>query len=242
MGMSAALSATLCFRSREGDLVKDAEWLGVPLDTLRAAVPWRTFRWSKGQKHYSGTYWSATQCDHVIYESRLELARLLFADFDTSVLGIIAQPFLLAVTLDGAARRHVPDFLLLTTTGPVIVDVKPAHRVTATRVAVTFAWTRQVVESRGWRYEVWSEPPTSRLENIRLLAGYRRPWLFDQHLTNALMSEPFDGVSLTDVISRQSRWPEQSVKATVLHLLWKQHFATDLDHPLSRGHLLWTPT
>lgn len=71
MGMSAVLSATLCFRSREGDLVKDAEWLEVPLDTLRAVVPWRTFRWGKGQKHYSGTYWSATQCDHVIYESRL---------------------------------------------------------------------------------------------------------------------------------------------------------------------------
>ncbi|MCG5213373.1 TnsA-like heteromeric transposase endonuclease subunit [Streptosporangium sp. KLBMP 9127] len=165
----------------------------------------------KGQKHYSGTYWSATQCDHVIYESRLELARLLFADFDTSVLGIIAQPFLLTVTLDGTALRHVPDFLLLTTTGPAIVDVKPAHRVTTPKVAVTFAWTRQVVESRGWRYEVWSEPPTSQLENIRLLAGYRRPWLFDQHLMNALMSEPFDGVSLTDVISSQPRWPSPSL-------------------------------
>ena len=128
MRAAGVLSATLSFRPREGILVKDAEWLEVPLDVLRAAVPWRTFRWSKGQKHYSGTYWSATQRDHVIYESRLELARLLFADFDTAVLGIIAQPFLLTVTLDGMARRHVPDFLLLTTTGPVIVDVRPGRR------------------------------------------------------------------------------------------------------------------
>ena len=39
-------------------------------------MPWRTFRWYKGQKHYSGLYWSATTRTHVAYESRLELARL----------------------------------------------------------------------------------------------------------------------------------------------------------------------
>ncbi len=32
----------------------------------------------------------------VSYESRLELARLLYADFDAAVHGIVAQPFLLA--------------------------------------------------------------------------------------------------------------------------------------------------
>jgi hypothetical protein len=43
-------------------------------------VPWRVFRWYQGQQHYSGTYWSSTQRDHVIYESRLELAALLLSD------------------------------------------------------------------------------------------------------------------------------------------------------------------
>ncbi|WP_424183589.1 hypothetical protein ACOBQX_16515 [Actinokineospora sp. G85] len=42
-----------------------------------------------------------------------------------------------------------------------------------------FDWTRQAVESRGWRYEVWSEPPHAELENVRFLAGYRRDWFFD---------------------------------------------------------------
>jgi hypothetical protein len=32
---------------------------------------------------------------HVIYESRLELARLLLADFDRDVAAIAAQPFVL---------------------------------------------------------------------------------------------------------------------------------------------------
>ena len=38
---------------------------------------------------------SSTMSAHVIYESRLELARLLMADFDASVNHIVAQPFML---------------------------------------------------------------------------------------------------------------------------------------------------
>ena len=53
---------------------------------LFAAIPWRTFGWYKGQRHYSGSYWAATVDNHVIYESRLELSSLLMADFDVSVL------------------------------------------------------------------------------------------------------------------------------------------------------------
>ena len=50
-----------------------------------------------------GSKWSATEGRHVIYESRLELARLLFADFDRSVHRICAQPFLLVT------RSHAHD-------------------------------------------------------------------------------------------------------------------------------------
>jgi hypothetical protein len=85
-------------------------WGLATTEVLASAVPWRTFRWHKGQRHYSGTYWSATERGHVIYESRLELARLLFADFDTSVKRIIAQPFLLSARVEAIDRRHVPDF------------------------------------------------------------------------------------------------------------------------------------
>ncbi|MFD3662792.1 TnsA-like heteromeric transposase endonuclease subunit [Streptomyces sp. NPDC058659] len=109
--------------------------------------------------------------DHVIYESRLELARLLFADFDPSVRGIVAQPFLLKTEVDSRIRRHVPDFLLITRDDPKVVDVKPLRRLSEPTVAFTFDWTRQLVEARGWRYEEWSELPQARLENIRFLTG-----------------------------------------------------------------------
>lgn len=64
-------------------------------------------------EHYSGTYWSATDDRHVIYESRLDLARVLFADFDRSVHRICAQPFLLAKRSNGVERKHIPDYLLI---------------------------------------------------------------------------------------------------------------------------------
>ncbi|GGT73592.1 hypothetical protein P6B95_00195 [Streptomyces atratus] len=66
-----------------------------------------------GQKHYSGSYWSSTQSDYVIYESRLELARLLYADSDSDsdVTAIVARPLLLRAEVDGAPHRHIPDYL-----------------------------------------------------------------------------------------------------------------------------------
>jgi hypothetical protein len=136
-----------------------------------------------GQAHY----W-ATQGDLVLYESRLELARLLFADFDRSVRGIVAQPFLLEAEVNGRRRRHVPDYLLLTDSLPIVVDVKPESRVSKPDVAFVLAWTRRAVEASGWVYEVWSEHPPVELDNVRLLAGYRRNWLFDP----AVLSVPGD--------------------------------------------------
>ena len=90
---------------------------------LFRATPWRTFRWYLGQRHYSGTYWSATEGGHVIYESRLELANLVLADFDPTVHHIAAQPFRLSATVDNQERRHIPDYLWDSDDGPVVVDV-----------------------------------------------------------------------------------------------------------------------
>jgi hypothetical protein len=87
--------------------------------------------------------------DHVIYESRLELSRLIFADFDRAVHRILAQPFLLKARVARKIRKHIPDYFLVTDHGPVVVDVKPEHLLTRPTVAATFAWTRQLVEARA---------------------------------------------------------------------------------------------
>ncbi|MFJ4513354.1 TnsA-like heteromeric transposase endonuclease subunit [Streptomyces sp. NPDC088816] len=231
-------TATVSFRRRSGECVEDRAWPTVSVRLLEAAAPWRTFRWYKGQKHYSGTYWSATVRNHVIYESRLELARLLFADFDSSVHHIVAQPFLLKAAVEGKIRKHIPDYLLITEQVPMVVDVKPLHRLSQPEVAFTLDWTRQVVESRGWQYEVWSEPAVARLENIRFLAGYRRDWLFSFDLLDELLGAGLDGVPLGQVPRRLPGRPEPYVRSAVHHLLWKGHLATDLDQPLSPSQVL----
>ena len=103
-----------------------------PLRDVRArqvteAVPWRAARSARGQSHYPGFYWSETTGSHVVYESRLELARLLVADFDPGVTAIAAQPFLLRALAAGRVRRHVPDFFLVRADeSALLVNVKPA--------------------------------------------------------------------------------------------------------------------
>lgn len=144
----------------------DLPWDDVDPEAVAAGAPWRHFRWYKGQTHYSGTYWSSTECSHVVYESRLELARLLQADFDVAVRRIAAQPFLLRAYVGGVERKHVPDFLLLTESGPVVVDVKPPGLAQRSRTAFAFAWKRRMVERRGWRYEVWTGAERVELENL----------------------------------------------------------------------------
>ena len=61
-------------------------------------------------------------------------------------------------------------------------------------VAFTCEWTRLVLIARGWRYEVWSEPPPIELENVRILAGYRRAWLFDPDVLDVVRSVVREGV------------------------------------------------
>lgn len=209
-------------------------------DVLFHALPYRTFRWYRGQRHYSGSYWSSTNCEHVIYESRLELARLLIADFDTSVTKIVAQPFLLRVVVDGKMRRHIPDYCLLTQDVPIVVDVKPSERMAKPMVRATFAWTRDLIESIGWRFEVANEMPAALLANVRFLSGFRRTEGISQPCLADLRALDVDGIEFRDV-KRMVPHPEPLVRAAILHLLWKQELVADLTDVLDSKTVLRRP-
>jgi hypothetical protein len=198
-------------------------------------APWRQFRWHRGQAHYSGLYWSATTGDHVAYESRLELARLLLADFAPQVGWIVAQPFVVEATMAGKLRRHVPDFVLIEGSRTVtVVNVKPADRIGDPKVTATFEWATQAFESRGWRHEVWTGAPEVLLANVRFLAGYRRRDRLDGGLVDAVMAVADDGGTIGDVECRcQSIGPPDLVRPALLHLLWSGRLRTDLSAVLS---------
>jgi hypothetical protein len=229
--------ATVSFRTESG-VTEDESWPLVDSGVLSSTVPWRTFRWYHGQRHYSGFYWSATVRDHVIYESRLELSRLIFADFDRAVHRILAQPFLLKAEIGGKIRKHIPDYFLVTDHGPVVVDVKPEHLLARPEVAFTFEWTRRLVEARGWRYEVWIEPRLPELENLRFLAGYRRSWLFDVALLDRVRAADVEGRTFGEAVRRLDDCDPAAARAAVLHLLWRGELKTDLSTLLSDRHQL----
>ena len=230
--------ATVSVRRRDTLSEFSTDWSLATAGLLSDAVPWRTFRWHRGQKHYSGTYWSSTEAAHVIYESRLELARLLYADFDVAVGRIFAQPFLLKATVDRRVRKHVPDFLLMTEQGPVVVDVKPLARLANPRIRFTLDWTRKLVEGRGWRYEVWSEPPATELGNIRFLAGFRNPRCFDETFLEEVRQRDLSATALCEALSADFGRPPALVRSAVFHLVWTQYLTVDMREPLTRSTIL----
>jgi hypothetical protein len=194
---------------------------------VQDAHPYREFRWYLGQPHYSGSYWSSTESKHVVYESRLELSRLLMADFDPSVTKIVAQPFMMRAEVDGKTRRHIPDYWLLTDDGPVVVDVKPKDRLDDPAVIATFEWAREVVETIGWRFEIASEQPAAESENVRFLSGYRRAERISQSALEALRATDLDGLQFRDALQRVSQ-PEPFVRTALLHMLWTHELTMDL--------------
>jgi hypothetical protein len=224
--------ATVSFRDAAGK-ESTADLALVPAEKLAAGRPWRVFRWRQGQAHYSGWYWSATTGGHVVYESRLELARLLLADFDPQVTGIAAQPFLVTAPSRGRTRRHVPDFLLTGGDGGVcVVNVKPAGQMAVPEVADALAWAGEVFTSRGWRHEIWSGTAPVLLANVRFLAGYRYADRVDAGLVTAIMQQVHGPASVGEL---EEAWPGQAgdVRAAVLHLVWRGVFRADLSVPLS---------
>ena len=172
----------------------------VPLGAVSPAFmadtrPIRTFRWFNGQRHYPGTYWSATEAAHVIYESRLELSKLLLADFDPSIERIFVQPLTIHAWIDDRRRLHTPDYLLVRGVELVFVAVKSLSQLEHPKVVEALAWVREVIEEQGWSFEVASEPRQPHFDNVRFLAGYRRAQLISQAAVDDLRAIDLAGVN-----------------------------------------------
>lgn len=201
------------------------------MEALITASPWREFRWRRGQQHYSGIYWSATTGGHVVYESRLELSRLILADFDAGTVAIAAQPFL----LEQEGRRHIPDFLLVDAAGLVtVVNVKPAERLARPKVKEALGWAGALFESRGWRSEVWSGNDPVVMSNVRFLAGYRREAIVDPTRVALVAEAAESGATIGEIEARVFPLDPSDSRPAILHLLWKGVLRADLSVPLDR--------
>ncbi|WP_329088024.1 TnsA-like heteromeric transposase endonuclease subunit [Streptosporangium sp. NBC_01469] len=211
-------------------------------DQVIAGKPWREVRSRRGQRHYAGFYWSATTGGFVLYESRLELARLLLADFDSTVVGIAAQPFLLRARIDGQSRRHVPDFLLVHVDHSVtVVNVKPASRLADQKVAEALSWPARLIEDHGWAHEIWTgEGLQVLLANVRFLAAARRAEIVPPETISMVLAALVPGDTIRALTFRLAEFltPDQ-IKPAVLRLLWQQRLTTDLAQVLDDDSVLW---
>ena len=225
--------AEASYKNSDG-VVVTTEWSDLDADAVAAGAPWRKFAWYLGQESYSGVYWSVTEGALVGYESRLELSHLVMADFERSVKRIASQPFQLRFRASRVIHRRVPDYLLCTATGPVVIDVVRGRRLADPEVRRLLAMTRRVIESRGWRYEIASEPAPVRYLNIRFLSGYRRPWQFDPEVIAAVTTaaRTDTGLTIGNIVARTPQAKPVAL-ATVMHLLWRQQFKVDLTKRLS---------
>ena len=197
-------------------------------ELLKLAPPWRTSRWFFGYEYHSGAYWSATTSAQVIYETRLQLRRLILADFDQSVTFIAAQPFQLHATVDGTHSRYVPDYYLATTTGSVVLDVAPTERRSTLRSRETYAWIRAALATRQWTLDVVSEPPLTFFHNVHMLAGYRRCPVTLRTALTQLRSLNLIGMTVGEALARIDG-ERDIVYAALMHLLWTHHVSVDLN-------------
>jgi hypothetical protein len=213
------------------------------VDLIRAAESYRTIRWYRGQRNYAGYYWFATTREHLTYESRLEMACLQVADFDPRVVLARSQPFLIQYTdPDGRARRHVPDFAFVMTTGPVrIVNVKPVERLAVPEVRDVLAWAGAELERVGFAVDIWSGESPTVVANLRLLGGYRNPALFDPDLTRLAQVAVTNACSFHEAEKMVRAAGIAEPRPMVLHLIWRGDLLIDLGVRLTADSAIGIP-
>ncbi|MEV2256894.1 TnsA-like heteromeric transposase endonuclease subunit [Streptomyces sp. NPDC050147] len=189
--------------------------------------------------HHSGTYASATTGGHVVYESRLEPARLLLADFDPEVRGFSLSRAALRLGAMTGCSTMSRTFCCSHTRVARVVNVKPAQRLQDPKIAEALAWPGELVRGHGREYEIWSGADRVVLENVRFLAAYRRPGVVPENEVERAWQHVVDGEELGLVERRLAGdRPRETARPPLLALLWSGRLTIDLLRPLSGESVL----
>lgn len=236
MASAALRGIEFRFLAGRGSWVSTSLGEAVAVDVVRG-LPVREFPTYRGQRNYPGWLWMSTTRSLVGYESLLERDRLWLADFDPAVSWVSSQPFWVSGRDGSVLRRHVPDFLLQTTTGFVVVDVKPADLLDDADVAAVMAWTRRLCDAKGWGYEVWSGADPVLLRNIRFLATVRRQGLVVGEALGKVAEAACPGMTIAQVEAAAGIEIPRA-RAASLALLWSRRWQIDLSCPLTGSSVL----
>jgi hypothetical protein len=194
---------------------------------FEAGCPSRSFPSYRGQRNFTGWYWSATCREHVPFESWLERDHLIRLDFDRATVAMAAQPFTLAWD-DGTVGHleHTPDFFVRRSDGTgLVVDVRPDERISE-RDAAKFAGTRAACELVGWDFERVGALEAVFMANLRWLAGFRHSRVLRDDTAAALCEVFADGAGLLD--GARAVGDPVLVLPVLYHLLWCQQLSVEL--------------
>lgn len=214
----------------------------VEVTAVATGSPVREFSWHPRQGNYPGWLWTATTGTLVGYESLLERDRILLADFDVAVTAIASQPFWVNGLDEDVRRQHAPDYFLVCADGSVIVvDVKPAAMCEEPKVAAVLGWTGRLCRDRGWRYEVFHGGDPVVMANLRFLAQGRRSMFLDEECIAAVAAAGRPGMTLGQIETQVEGCDPLDARASVMALLWRQTWMTDLSRPLSSSSVITVP-
>ncbi|WP_327418083.1 TnsA-like heteromeric transposase endonuclease subunit [Streptomyces sp. NBC_01233] len=185
--------------------------------------PVRPFRWSRGERHFSGWYWSATTGQHVGFESWLERDRLVLMDSDPGVVGIASQPFWLHWHDGKRERRHAPDYFVRRADGSaVVIDVRADERIEP-KDAEAFEVTQFACAQAGWGFERVGVPEAVLAANVRWLSRYRHPRCLHRTAVDRLREVFATPRPLLD--GADAAGDRLAMLPALFHLLWIQELA-----------------
>ncbi|MFB9524189.1 TnsA-like heteromeric transposase endonuclease subunit [Streptomyces cremeus] len=212
----------------------------IPVRDL-AAFPWsrarpvRAFSWRPGQRHRPGLAFMGARrdagTDSRAWPSAARRA-LTVLDLCGQARDVLSQPFRLRFFDDGVGRQHVPDFLVATAGATLLIDVRPAHLVRESDLAV-FAATDRVAVSAGWRCLVVTGWRDHVADTVEALVRGRRPRTDPLGLEEELLTAAVGPRRFGELVAATA-WPAVA-RDHLQRLLWRWRLAFDLSEPLGDG-------
>ena len=224
------------------------QWTATPgrtllLENLCDARPIRTGAQYPNRPNRHGWYAFTGRCEHVWFESALEMEALLSLDQRGVVAEIAPQPLNILFRRESPCTSHVPDFIANLTTGEqVLIDVKPASRMTP-KVLEQFEETARVCRDVGWGHWVLSEEHPNRRRNLAALREFRHARCHPQgDSAEQVLSLFQDSRSLAE--GRMLLNPSRPALAMPLigHLICHRFLDMPWDQPLDLDTVLTTTT
>lgn len=109
----------------------------------------------------------------VAYESLLEKDAILLFEFSPGVIGIREQPMKITYELAGKLRWYTPDFEISLANGnTVVIEVKPASKLTKPENAVRFRHLKRIMAEQGHDFLILTDDIIRRpllLSNLKRL-------------------------------------------------------------------------